>query len=217
MTSDAEWTGRWVAEKITGHDEVASVELIAANRVKVFRTKFPTVIVGTGAASRLDAEELAAILRDDPKVDFVVNVPKEAFVTGDALALAVQNGVTIGGLGDLMRAIENADVSTYVSPEVAFIERGLRQHSRVVDFERVDDRRYVIERRGLRTLTVVFLGEYELTADHVRVAQERYERFDFLVATNPNGRPTTASLEAAQSMGAKVLKWGPFLGALNRR
>ena len=55
-----------------------------------------------------------------------------------------------------MRAVRAVDVSAYKSQEVTFLERGLHQHSRVADFERVHDRLYSISRDGLPSVTVVF-------------------------------------------------------------
>ena len=61
------------------------------------------------------------------------------------------------------------------------------------------------------------LNEYELTADHIRTARDRYGSFDVVVNTNPNGSVTSAAAEAAKSMGVEILKWGPFFGRINKK
>ena len=66
-------------------------------------------------------------------------------------------------------------------------------------------------------LTVVMLNEYELTADHLRNARDRYGQFSIAVITNPNGRATSSAEETAQTMGVEILKWGPFFGRLNKK
>ena len=93
----------------------------------------------------------------------------------------------------------------------------MRQHGHISSFERVHDRLYRISRNGLPDLTVAMLNEYELTADHLRTARDRYGQFSVAVITNPNGRGTDSAAEAAQTMGVKILKWAPFLGRLSKK
>ncbi len=99
--------------------------------------------------------------------------------------------------------------------ETEFVERGLSQHDRISSFERVHDRLYRISRSSLPDLIVAMLNEYELTADHLRTARDRYGQFSVAVITNPNGGATSSAEEAAQAMGVEILKWGPFFGRLN--
>jgi hypothetical protein len=80
----------------------------------------------------------------------------------------------------------------------------------------VHDRLYRISRKGLPDLTVVMLSEYELTADHLRQARDRYGKFSDAVITDPNGRANASAEEAAESMGVQILKWAPFFGRLNK-
>jgi hypothetical protein len=112
--------------------------------------------------------------------------------------------------------IDVEDVRAFQPRETEFVERGLRQHDRISSFDRVYDRLYRISRNGLPDLTVAMLDEYELTADHLRTARDRYGQFSVAVITNPNGRATGSAEEAAQTMGVEILKWGPFFGRLNK-
>src|SRR5207253_2327294 len=100
--------------------------------------------------------------------------------------------------------------------ETQFIERSLRQHDCISRFDQVYDQVYCISRNRLPDLFVAMLNEYELTADHLRTARDRYGQFSVAVITNPNGRATNSAEGAAQIMGVEILKWGPFLGRLNR-
>lgn len=83
--------------------------------------------------------------------------------------------------------------------------------------ERVHDRMYMVRRSGLNDVVVVLANAYELTADHVRTARDRYGQFTDILITNPNGEPTSSAIQAAKSMGSRVSKWGAFLGRLNRQ
>ena len=66
-------------------------------------------------------------------------------------------------------------------------------------------------------LKVAMLNEYELTADHLRIARDRYGQFSVAVITNPNGEATSSAKETAQTMGVQILKWGSFFGRLNKK
>jgi hypothetical protein len=61
----------------------------------------------------------------------------------------------------------------------------------------------------------LLLNEYELSADHVRTARDRYGTFNAILKTN--GRITEAAIAAANSMGATIYMWGQLLGRLNRK
>lgn len=216
IQQSAEWTGRWVADKMHGRENVTSVTVLSPQRIQIVRNEFPTVVVGTTAVERVDAAVVSDLLVPAPSPSFIVNVPKESYVTGDALQLAAKHGFAIGGLGDLMRAVKLPSPAQYVSPEFTFVERGLKQHTRISRYDRLDDRSYLVIRKGLNPVHVAFLNEYELIADHLRVARDRYGDFVIAVITNPSGNPTSSALNVAASMGIQVCKWGEFLGALNR-
>lgn len=104
-----------------------------------------------------------------------------------------------------------------MNKEYGFVERGLQQHTEVTNLIRLYDRKYVVKRRRHNDVAVVLLNEYDLTADHVRTARERYGEFSDVLMTNPNGRASSAAELAAESMGAIIFKWGQFLGRLNRK
>ena len=214
--SSGDWTGVWVAKKMRAHEKVEEIVIIEPQILRVIRKEHGPVVVGTISAERVDASVIEPLL-STAGISFIVNVPKESFVTGDALELARRSSVVIGGLGDLMRALAVPNVQRYVNPEFSFIERGLKQHSQVESIERVADRRYTISRRKLDDLDAVFLNEYELTADHVRTARERYGACANIVITNPNGRATSSAQRAAESMGCEIFMWGEFFGRLNKQ
>ena len=114
-----------------------------------------------------------------------------SYWTGGALNLAHDYNIATGAYGDLLRVIDVEDVRTFQPKETEFVERGLRQHDRISSFERVHDRLYCISRNSLPDVTVAMLNEYELTADHLRTARDRYGKFSIAVITNPNGRATS--------------------------
>lgn len=216
MAADADWTGSWVASRLTTHEEVAAARTRTPRIVEVTRKRHPLVLVGTLSAQRVDAAMVNEAFNDCAQLSFLVNIPKESYITGEAIEITNGRGVPIGGLADLYRALSEANILSYRNPEVVFLDRGLTQHHRIVSHRRLDDRRYLIARRNLPDVLCVVVNEYELTADHVRTTYSRYGGTRYLVLSNPNGNPTSSALEVAKLLGYEVLKWGPFLGALHK-
>jgi hypothetical protein len=194
------------------------VDLLEPQVLRIARKNHKTFLTATIASPRVERFSFEYFLERPSVIEFVANVPKESFWTGDAIEYASRRFVGWGGLGDFYSAIALPEPRLYVRKEFEFVERGLGQDKNVSSFDRVHDRKYVVRRRGLKEdVTVVLLNEYELTADHVRTARERYGAFDAILITNPNGDPTSSARRAAESIGASVYKWGEFLGRLKKR
>jgi hypothetical protein len=216
MKPKTEWTGEWVALKLRDDQRVVAVNRLSPTLLEVDRVDNGQIIVATVAKATLDEVDLLELYNQDPPPQFVVNVTRESALTFSALQRSVARGIPVGGLGDIKRALVLADVTEYVKPEIDFVERGLRQHSRVSSFERVDERRYRVIRSGLPPLVVVLINEYDLTADHLRTARDRYGAFDRVLVTNPNGRITTSALEVAESISVIAGHWGDFMKDLHK-
>lgn len=209
-------TTKWVAANLVRIKEISDVEILSDQVIRVSRTKYAPFNAGIVAVPRVEADHINPIIKSEFSVEIIANVPKEAFWTGEALGLAECNGIATGTLGDLYRGANLESVRDFRSPETLFIERGLRQHNYVTTFYRVHDRLYQIFRKDLPDLTVVMLNEYELTADHLRTARERYGIFSAAVITNPNGGATMSAEEAAAAMDAEILDWRLFMRRLTR-
>jgi hypothetical protein len=206
-----------VADKLEARSQISKIELLDSQILRISREDNGPIVVATIASTKVTADEMQELFKLEYQIDFVVNVPKEAYWTGGAIRAVTENAVAFGGLGDLHRAIGMSDPNKYVNPEFAFVERGLRQHTKVEGLQRLHDRKYVVQRLGRDDVVVVLLNEYELTADHVRTAGDRYGEFGDILITNPNGRATASATQAAKYMGASIYKWREFLGRLNRK
>ena len=211
-----EWTGEWVMKSLKEHNEVMNVRLLHPQLLEIDRSKYDRFRAGTIATSRVEPSSIFRFVDTPDVVHFIANVPAESYWTGEAMEFAERHSIGCGGLRDLLSAVNWPNVRCYKRAEFAFVERGLRQHVNVLIFERVHDRKYLIRRCSYDDVVVVLANEYELTADHVRTARDRYGPFTDVLITNPNGRATSSAIRAAESMGSLVFKWGPFSGRLNR-
>ena len=198
------------------HNEVVDVRLIHPQLLEVYRREYGRFRAGTIATSRVEPSSLYRFVDTSTVVQFIANIPAESYWTGEAMEFAERHSVGCGGLRDLLSAVSWPNVRCYKREEFAFVERGLCQHNNVLILERVHDRKYIIKRCSYDDVVVVLANEYELTADHVRTARDRYGPFTDVLVTNPYGKPTSSAIRAAKSMGSRVFKWGPFFGRLNR-
>lgn len=210
-------TTEWVAFNLREAERVTEVEILSDQVLRISRSKYDSFVAGIISAKRVEADAVRPLVKSKLGVEIIANVPKESYWTGEALRLAQDNSIATGVYGDLLRVINVQDVRAFRPRETEFVERGLRQHDRISSFERVYDRIYCVSRKGLPDLTVAMFNEYELTADHLRTARDRYGEFSLAVITDPNGRATSSAEDAARTMGVEILKWGPFFGRLNKK
>lgn len=209
-------TTEWVAGNLRKARGISGVEILSDQALRICRERYATFVAGVVSERCVEVEDIKTLVASGLGVEIIANVPKDSFWTGKALQLAIDNDIATGAYGDLLRVIDCQDVRSFRSKETEFIERGLRQHDRISRFDRVHDRLYRLHRIGLPDLTVVMLNEYEMTADHLRVARDRYGVFSVAVITNPNGRCTGSAEQVAKGLGVQVLNWGEFFGRLNR-
>lgn len=210
-------TTEWVAGNLRNVDHVSKVDILSDQVLRVSRSKFDPFVAGIVSVECVQEDTVRPLVSSEYGVEIIANVPKEAYWTGEAIRLAQDNNIATGTYGDLLRVIDVEKVRNFRPRETEFVERGLRQHDRISSFVRLHDRLYRIARNGLPDLTVAMLNEYELTADRLRTARDRYGQFSVAVITNPNGRATSAAEEAAQSMGVDIMNWGAFFGRLNKK
>lgn len=209
-------TSEWVASNLRNSERVSRVEQLSDQVLRISRSNHNSFVAGIVSATCVEVDTVKSLVRSKLQVEIIANVPKDSYWTGGALKLAKDNNISTGSYSDLLRVINLPNVRAYEPKETEFVERGLRQHDRISNFDRVHDRLYHINRNRLPDLTVAMLNEYELTADHLRTARERYGQFSIAVITNPNGSPTSSAEETAQILGVEILKWGPFFGRLNQ-
>ena len=195
--------------------EVQNVEILGAHTIRVTRKQYSPFIAGIVSTDKVMLKTIAPILVDSLEVEFLANIPKDSFWSGEAISALP--GIAFGGLGDLMAAVSIEDVRQYVNSEYRFIEQGLRQHSRVERFVREADRLYLVFRNGLPEIRIIALNEYELTAEHLRTARDRYGNFDAVLVSNPNGEPTVAAKTVADGWNVGIFKWGALFSRLNKR
>jgi hypothetical protein len=197
-------------------DDKVNVTAIDDALIRIERPHYPPVEFVCIKADPLTFDRFESLHEEYPGASFVLVLPRNAIINGSVYRAAEAAGVAVGGWADAMRAARDADPGQYVYRETEYIERILRQHSRVSEFERLDNFRYRIRRRGLGEFVAYIGYNYEITADDVRTAIDRLGGFDAFVTANPNAQDFSPQ---AMSVGAqaniKIMRWGEFMSALH--
>ena len=213
---DQDWTGKWMAKTVEQHTNVGSVRVLSPQMIRIRRQKYGAVRIATLSLLHVRNRHVEEIVNGASRPHFVVNIPVESYWSGKAIESLENRSISFGGIADLYRALNERAVRTYVNPEFAFVTRGLTQHTNVLLWRRIQDRKFQIDRYEGRAVTVVFLNEYDVTADSVRTARERYGPCDVYVSTNPNSRVSSVAGDALTSMDIPILDWAEFFGYLGK-
>lgn len=208
----------WVGSKLVEGLAITGYTVIATDRLRLIRRpELQPVVIAVFSVKRLAEPELVPLVNEQPPVDFVVNIPKDGVIDGSAYVWAAENGVGIGGYGDLCRALTLPDMGAYEHRDIMYIERILIQHRSIKSFERLDNRRYLIHRPRKAPIVAIFLADYELTANAVRTARDRFGQFDEVVLSNPSGTSTADAEAAARDMGSVIYTFAEFRARLRRK
>jgi hypothetical protein len=211
----------WIVSELRDtkmNQDILSAERLSEELIEVRTSKGKIVVVGVieGATINVsDIEQVCVVAIKKPDI----LVSKAASIwNGSAIDYVRQKNIGWGGMGEIPHAFHTTDYKSIQKREYQFVEDGLLRHTRVTRLERVFDRVFKIFRtRGLRPLITVLINSYELSAEEVRNATNKYGKFDIILKTNPNGSPTTNAYLAAKEVDADIFLWSELLSRLNRK
>lgn len=216
MTDDDNWTGRWVGRKLFEGANV-TFSLLSPKVLRIRRQHLADVIVATMAVSKVTDTEVQAVLAETSAVSFIANVKSGAVITPRACRLARRHDIAVGGLSDLITAINLPHPGEYVSSDVAFTKRILNQHTRVTEVHLLDDRRLKASRSGLSAVIILALNHYEFSAEKIRDAIEKYGHFHAIFGTNPNCRASRNAKMVSSMRGIRLFtSASDLMGELNK-
>lgn len=215
MTSSEAWVGSWACDKLISHDEIIEATPVDDQLIKLqVKDLEPDVFVAAMSQKQVFLDNIPAVCQNS-RIDFLLNIPKNAYFDGKILSYAETKPFGLGGLGDLYTAANEKEFHDYLPKETRFILRGLRQHTAVSSVFRANNRTYVISRFTGKPIRVLALNYYDLTADAIRAGIDVFGECDFILASNPNCRLSGGATDAARSAGTGVLMWRQLLGAIN--
>lgn len=213
MVATGDWSARWCADKLK-HEKVSMIRVLDDNLIEIEIEETGRVLIATMALKSISLANLpSSALRQD--VEFILNIPKDPFFQGDLINFADRVPVGLGGVSDLMRAINKKDLRNYKAQEREFLLRILSMHDSVASVEMLNNATYVIHRNSMAPYKILALNEYDVTADVVRTGLQRFGHSRTIFASNPNGRVTPEGRQAAKDAGSRIVDLRQLLGALN--
>ena len=198
------------------HTEVVSVAPLDEVFIGIERKRYEPVVTAIMNERRVAGDSIEAVSSLAVELQFVTNMPRDSVWTGAAISAARERDLGWGGLGDLMRAINDASVRGFQKSEYSFVERGLRQHGRVEHYERLFDRLFRIARCGLPDITAALVYEYEVNGRACACYSRTVRSVFHNCEDKPKWwrhKPRQRSRQRARDRNSQM---GQFLGRLNR-
>lgn len=143
-----------------------------------------------------------------------VNVPSKTLWSGAAIDLIHAASAAFGTLGDVSRAASTKDAGTYRNKDMGFFINAMKQHANVSSVSYVYDRVFKVNQRIGTGLIVSVIDAYNMSAEDVRNARDKFGRFDVVVKSSSYGSITGQAEAAAKSMGAQALTFRQLMGRL---
>jgi hypothetical protein len=205
----------WVAAKLAEKEKLEIVRRTTEG-ILVVRAQddyeFAVAVLGVKGVIRLS--DVTPLFEGATKPQLVVNVPSATLWTGAAIEFVHQAPAAFGTLGDVSRAASTGDAPSYRDKNMGFFINAMRQHSNVSSVSYVFDRVLRADRKVGHSLTVAVVDAYNLSAEDVRNARDRYGDFDIVVKASSHGSITHQADEAAQSMKVEALTFGELMRRL---
>lgn len=204
----------WVAEKLKLTDGIEVLSRTAEDLLIVkAKNGSPFSVAVIGVQGVVCRKHVDPVFSGTTKPAFVMNIPSKAPWSGSAIARVHAAPAAFGTLGDMRRAANLDEVWTYRNKEWAYFERAIGQHANVSQVTRIYDAVFEAHRHRGETLTIALIDAYNMSAEDVRNARDRFGKFDVAVKMSSYGKVTSAADEAAASMGAEAVM---FKGLMQR-
>ncbi|MBO2542915.1 hypothetical protein J0871_00665 [Salegentibacter sp. BDJ18] len=209
------WSANFVQEKLEEFDNVSSITVEDSNYIIIDRKEGPRFKVFSLSLEDINYAEIHEIVQGYPQVNFISNIKKSFKIDGESLHYLESSGISFGTMSDVMRFTRQKNNSLYLDKEYGFVKRGLKQHTKVLNLERLDNRRILIERLNMKDVIAVMNNDYDLGVESVRSTKAKFVDFKVILSTNPNARITEDAEAVAKDLGIYICSWGNFLGKLN--
>lgn len=205
----------WVAEKL-----VAGSNLEIANRTPegflAIRRKdgYMFLVAVLGIKTVIERTDVEPLFAGATTPHLVVNVPSKALWSGPAIHRIHAASAAFGTFGDISRAADTGDAGSYRDKNMGFFINAMKQHRNVSNVSYIYDSVFKVDRRAGQSVIVAVVDAYNMSAEDVRNARDRFGHFDLIVKSTSYGSITSQADEAAKSMGAHAMTFGELMGWL---
>ncbi|GAA3028637.1 hypothetical protein [Actinokineospora globicatena] len=212
----AESSARRVVRRIEAYwSDTNRPELVDDTLVLVHRRDHPAVRIACVMEPVVTGEIVTELMARYPRLAYIANIHQRPRVLGVVFGLCAAAGVGIGTTQRLGTVLSEEVMADYVHRETRYQERAIRQHRQVEALERVDDSCYRILRYDLNPVVVFLDYVYELSADEIRRAIDKYPYFDAYVTSNQYALAISPQArDVGVRAGRHILHWGEFMDHL---
>lgn len=205
----------WVANKLVTEHELKVVSRTPENFLVVESMDNYTFVVAVlGVQKVVGLSDVEPLFAYTIKPQFVMNVPSSTLWSGSAIHRIHAESAAFGRLGDLYRAARTKDAGSYRDKNMGYFIRQMKQHSNVSSVSYIYDAVFKADRRRGSSLVVAVIDAYNMSAEDVRNAADRFGHFDVVVKASSYGSITSQAEAAAESMGAQALSVGDMMRRL---
>ncbi|NNB96259.1 hypothetical protein HI113_20415 [Corallococcus exiguus] len=205
----------WAADKLTTKENIKSVNRTPENFL-VVRSKdgYTFLVAVLGVQNVIELPDMEPLFAGATKPQFVMNVPSKTLWSGAAIRFIHAASAAFGTLGDISRAAATKDAGSYRDKNMGFFINAMKQHSNVSRVSYVYETAFNIDRKFGKSLIVAVINAYNMGAEDVRNAKDRFGHFDVVVKSSNYGSITPQAEAAANSMGAQALTFSELMGRL---
>lgn len=205
----------WVADKLVTNEGLEIVSRTPEDFLAVRSSNGATFLVAVlGVQNVISAADVAPLFSSTTKPQFVVNVPSKTLWSGAAINMIHAASAAFGTVGDVCRAANIEDPSSYRDKNMGFFINAMKQHSNVSSVSYVYDTVFKADRKVGESLTVAVIDAYNMSAEDVRNAKAKFGHFDAVVKSSSHGSITNQADAAARTMGTRAFTFGELMGWL---
>lgn len=207
----------WVAGKLATEYGLKVVNRTPENFLvveSVGNYTFVVAVLGVPKEKEVGLSDVEPLFAGTVKPQFVVNVPSSTLWSGAAIHRIHAASASFGKLGDVSRAACTKNAGSYRDKNMGFFIRAMKQHSNVSSVTYRYETVFKVDRRSGASLVVAVIDAYNMSAEDVRNARDRFGHFDVVVKASSYGSITPQAEAAATSMGAQALSVGDLLRRL---
>ena len=213
--SNSDWLNSFVKDKLPAYNSVERIESMDNDILQIKRKKGEDFKCFCISSENVSYNTIKDILDKYSEINFIANIKKDYFISGDAISVMNSAKISFGGFGDLISFSNQRDNSLFVEKEYQFVIRGLNQHDKIKKIERLDNKRIRVERYSMSEVIIVMNNDYDLNTESVRRTKEKYRDFKVILSTNPNVRVTSDAYSTAIFMDVDICKYAEFLRKVN--
>lgn len=205
----------WITDKLKSERKIRSIK-IQDQILIITREDDAELQIIAIDDNYIDKDKVAELIQGKA-VNYILTTDKNCFIAGNVFEFLNDKKIVVGDFGDIFRVLKQHRFFPYLNPTIKFVTQGLKQHDKVKKIVRLNKSTFLIERIIYEPVKILVLDDYNISIQSVRDAIDKFDKFDCILKSNPNGGIAENAYNLANEKKFKILKWGELLGELNKK